>query len=151
MPPARSLRDHPSRVSSPPRATPVNETVKALAALRRKRTREESGNELRIDPNRTAGAARSAKRRKSQRDALNGRHDVIDLTGDEPVPPGPSAPKRKRKQLKNSPGPNKPQEERRLRVFRKHAPQTFLVKLQRARTQRLAKTPPPTLARSDAN
>lgn len=114
----------------------------------RKRAREdEGGNDhgLAVSSNSTASAALPAKRRRNQIDAASGIQDVIDLTGDEPEQPGPSTPKRKYGQSKNSPKSTKStksQEERRLRVFRKHPPQTFLVKLERARTQRLAKKTP---------
>ena len=86
----------------------------------------------------TPDAAKSAKRRRTRLAAASGRHDVIDLTESEPQQPGPSTPKRKRKQAQRTPGSGESIEEKRLRMFRDHPPQTFEVKLQRARTQRLA-------------
>ncbi|KAE8310876.1 hypothetical protein BDV41DRAFT_566176 [Aspergillus transmontanensis] len=57
--------------------------------------------------------------------------DVIDLTGDSPV----ASPQKKSPSTKQSPGEDIP--ERRARVFRRKAPQTFLQRLNRATTQRM--------------
>ena len=57
-------------------------------------------------------------------------HEVIDLTADSPKKPSPS----KRKGKRDS---DAPAEEKRLRQFRKKAPQTYLVVKERALTQRL--------------
>ncbi|KAB8214124.1 hypothetical protein BDV33DRAFT_183350 [Aspergillus novoparasiticus] len=57
--------------------------------------------------------------------------DVIDLTGDSPV----ASPQKKSLSAKRSPGEGIP--ERRARVFRRKAPQTFLQRLNRATTQRM--------------
>lgn len=58
--------------------------------------------------------------------------EVIDLTG--PTPSPLSTPKKRKQPSSDSPAAQK--EEKRLRVFRKWAPQTYLLKLERARTQR---------------
>lgn len=132
--------------SSARRGATRYQTLQAHTSTSRKRARdEESGDRLGIESNTTVISAQSTKRRKNRLAATSGRHDVVDLTGDEPEQPGPSTPKKKRKQPSKSPKSTKSTEERRRRVFRKHAPQTFLVKLDRARTQRFAKKMRPLL------
>lgn len=59
---------------------------------------------------------------------------VIDLTA-EPTSPKSTPKKRKRKATSSS-TLDQEEDERRLRPYRNHPPQTYLVKFQRARTQR---------------
>lgn len=151
MPPPKcpwSGSDATNRVSSVPLSSsrgPV-ETSRAYPSATRKRARKEE-NEMKLNngSGSTEGAIRTMKRKRNQDNSATRDHEVIDLTGDEPERPGPSTPKRRRVPSKKSPRSAKSQEERRLRVFRKHAPQTFLIKLERARTQRLAEDTPPIL------
>lgn len=60
---------------------------------------------------------------------------MIDLTGDSPV----ASPQKKSRSAKQSSGEGIP--ERRARVFRRKAPQTFLQRLNRATTQRCVVNP----------
>lgn len=130
--------------SSRPNTTTQGPPESYTSTSRKRAREEENGHVLGINSSSIAAAARSAKRGRDQVGAASGTHEVIDLTGDEPERPGPSTPKKKPRQSKGSPKSAKSQEERRLRVFRKRPPQTFQVKMERARTQRLAKrhTPP---------
>ncbi|KAF9885335.1 hypothetical protein FE257_013052 [Aspergillus nanangensis] len=59
--------------------------------------------------------------------------EVIDLTGSSPVP----EPSKKSRASKNPKTQDESIPERRARVFRKHAPKTFLERLHRATTQRM--------------
>ncbi|KAK2753920.1 hypothetical protein FQN54_007279 [Arachnomyces sp. PD_36] len=129
MPPSRAH----NAVGGDSTRSPTRETY---ATRIRKREREEDESSYGIESSSKArvNTPRSSKRRKNQLDAASGGHAVVDLTGDEP---GPSTPIKKRKQSKKSPESAKSPGERRSRKFRDHPPQTFLLKLERARTQRM--------------
>lgn len=61
--------------------------------------------------------------------------DVVDLTDVEPKAKS-TATAKARKSTEGKAKADEPAPERRLKMFRKHAPKTYLEKLQRARTQR---------------
>ncbi|PGH08277.1 hypothetical protein AJ79_06064 [Helicocarpus griseus UAMH5409] len=77
--------------------------------------------------------SRSAKRRQVRSTIASGNTPVIDLTGGVKSPVSQTTTPRKRRKAADA----SPVVEKRRRVFRKHAPQTFLTKLERARTQRM--------------
>ncbi|KAL2359738.1 hypothetical protein RJZ56_007406 [Blastomyces dermatitidis] len=83
----------------------------------------------------TTTTPRSAKRKQVRREIVSGIAAVIDLTGQVSSPEIQTAPRKRKKRAANSPLVEK--EERRRRIFRTHPPQTYLQKLERARTQRL--------------
>ncbi|KZF25727.1 hypothetical protein L228DRAFT_275082 [Xylona heveae TC161] len=80
-----------------------------------------------------------SKRRKTVAPRTPTKREVIDLTGDDDDGDNeihrrnPNSPSKSRK----NPSTPKKQEEKRLRVFRNHAPRSYLVKLERALTQRM--------------
>ncbi|KAG5297614.1 RING finger domain-containing protein [Histoplasma ohiense] len=82
----------------------------------------------------TFSTVRSPRRMQVQTAITSGDAPVIDLTG-QANPPTAQASPRKRRKRADSPSVEK--EERRRRVFRNRPPQSYLQKLDRARTQRL--------------
>ncbi|PIG84150.1 RING finger domain protein (Znf1), partial [Aspergillus arachidicola] len=97
--------------------------------------RTSTSNRKRKVGEKTSVVSTSAKRTRRNEDDYpavpTDPRDVIDLTGDSPV----ASPQKKSPSAKQSPGEDIP--ERRARVFRRKAPQTFLQRLNRATTQRM--------------
>ncbi|KAL1957156.1 hypothetical protein VTO42DRAFT_6299 [Malbranchea cinnamomea] len=81
----------------------------------------------------TPTTSRSAKRARTGSAIRNGNVPVIDLTSSPSS--RRSAPRQKKPESGGSPVVRT--EEKRLRMFRKHPPQSYLLKLERARVQRL--------------
>ena len=77
---------------------------------------------------------RTTKRTRTRATVASDNVPVIDLTAPTPSPKSTS---KKRKQTSGN-SPAGQQEEKRLRAFRKWAPKSYLLKLERARTQRYA-------------
>lgn len=92
----------------------------------------------------TEASAAPAKNVRRKMDTSTGKKsvDVVDLTGNEPeaggsiVNPAKLAKWKGSSKSKSRVRDDGDAPERRLRVFRKHAPKTYLEKLDRARTQR---------------
>ncbi|EIT78275.1 hypothetical protein AFCA_005793 [Aspergillus flavus] len=97
--------------------------------------RTSTSNRKRTVDEKTSVISTSAKRtRRNEGDYTavpTDPRNVIDLTGDSPV----ASPQKKSRSAKQSSGEGIP--ERRARVFRRKAPQTFLQRLNRATTQRM--------------
>jgi hypothetical protein len=94
-----------------------------LSPTKRKRSRRE------IEHCEMADAARYGKRSRTSASSA-----VIDLTATTPSPQ--ATPTRRGRGGRARAATASPKEDKRLRVFRKAPPQTYLVKLERARTQR---------------
>lgn len=126
----------PIPLPSPPRSSTM--TRDANTSVITKRKRATAGE---TEPEVPAAPAKNARRKV---DTSTGKKtvDVVDLTGNEPEVGGSIVNPAKLAELKgSSKAKGKRQDdgdapERRLRVFRKHAPKTYLEKLDRARTQR---------------
>ncbi|GMF74931.1 unnamed protein product [Aspergillus oryzae] len=101
--------------------------------------RTSTSNRKRTVDEKTSVISTSAKRtRRNEGDYTavpTDPRNVIDLTGDSPV----ASPQKKSRSAKQSSGEGIP--ERRARVFRRKAPQTFLQRLNRATTQRCVVNP----------
>ncbi|KAB8228462.1 RING finger protein [Aspergillus alliaceus] len=81
----------------------------------------------------STSAKRTRRKEGSHVTASTNSVEVIDLTGDSPV----AGPHKIVKSAKAKQSPDAGKSERRARVFRKHPPQTFLQRLNRATTQRM--------------
>lgn len=104
----------------------ANTKTQRMSSTKRKRTAA-SDNEAPVAP--------AESPRKRANNTQRAPVEVIDLTGDAPEPEPEPKPK-KQKQAPKARKAEKSQEERRLKMFRKHAPQTYLEKLARATSQR---------------
>ncbi|EEH48459.1 uncharacterized protein PADG_04538 [Paracoccidioides brasiliensis Pb18] len=124
----------PNNMASNPGCPPLYAAISRAPSTQRRSGTKRRHEETQEDEY-AAPTPRSVRRRQVQNAIAGGNRPVIDLTcrGTTPQaqPPNPN----KRKKVEKPPVVEK--EERRLRMFRNHAPQSYLQKLDRARTQRM--------------